>query len=63
MLSGDNGILRRATDASKKTDFAGKNENSILGKYEDVISEATGTVPMITDVTQLTKSVQQKTNC
>ena len=63
MLSGDNGILRRATDASKKTDFAGKNENSTLGSYEDVIAEATGTVPLVTyeNVSELTEPVAQKT--
>ena len=61
MLSGDNGILRRATDASEKTDLAGKSENSTLGSYEDVIAEATGNVPLVTDVTQLTEPVAQKT--
>ena len=42
MLSGDNGILRRATDASKKTDFAGKHSCKLFGMCDN---RKKGTVP------------------
>ena len=42
MLTGDNGILNRATEAKNKTEQAQKDEENILNSYEDKLNEYTG---------------------
>ena len=41
-LTGDNGILTRATEAKNKTEQAQKDEENILNSYEDKLNEYTG---------------------
>ena len=51
MLSGENGILKKASEAKEKTTLAQDKENSTLGIYEDYINEYTSGLPK-TEVTQ-----------
>ena len=45
MLTGQNGILNRATEAKEKTEVAQKDEKEKLQGYESVINQYTGTIP------------------
>ncbi len=45
MLTGQNGILNRASEAKEKTELAQKGENKTLQDYEDIISQYTGNLP------------------
>ena len=52
MLTGDNGILKQASEAKKQTETASKNEKYDLSKIEDLINESqTGiVVEQVTDI-------------
>lgn len=45
MLTGQNGILRRTTEAKEKTENAQKEENTTLSKYEKIIDKYTSNLP------------------
>ena len=49
MLSGQNGILKRATDAKTETEQAQENETDHLADYEDLINESTGNLGKVKD--------------
>ena len=49
MLSGENGILKKAADAKTKTEQAQKNETDDLANYEDIINESTGNLGKVKD--------------
>ena len=49
ILSGENGILRKAADAKTKTEQAQANETDELANYEDVINENTGNLGKVKD--------------
>ena len=39
MLTGENGILKRASEAKEKTELAQKEENVTLSNYEKIIDK------------------------
>ena len=45
MLTGQNGILNRASEAKEKTEVAQKNENVTLGNYEKTIDKYVSNLP------------------
>ena len=45
MLTGQNGILNRASEAKEKTEVAQKDENEKMQGYEDIINKYTGNLP------------------
>ena len=45
MLTGQNGILNRATEAKEKTEAAQKEEEKTLQGYEDIMAQYTGSLP------------------
>ena len=45
MLTGENGILNRASEAKEKTKLGQENENKILQWYEDIMNQYTGNLP------------------
>ena len=49
MLSGQNGILKRAADAKTETEQAQENEAEYLEDYEDLINESTGNLGKVKD--------------
>ena len=49
MLSGENGILKKAAEAKTKTEQAQTNETEDLASYEDVINEMTGNLGKVKD--------------
>ena len=49
MLSGENGILKKAAKAKTKTEQAQANETEDLASYEDVINESTGNLGKVKD--------------
>ena len=49
MLSGENGILKKAADAKMKTEEAQTNETEDLANYEDVINESIGNLGKVKD--------------
>ena len=49
MLSGENGILKKAAEAKTKTEQAQANETEDLASYEDVINESTGNLGKVKD--------------
>lgn len=61
MLTGENGILQRAGEASKKTEKAQKEEQDILNSYEDQINEYAG-IDWDTVLANATKHPDQKTS-
>ena len=46
MLTGQNGILNRATEAKEKTDVAQKDEYEKIQGYEDIINQYVGNLPV-----------------
>ena len=49
MLSGENGILKKAAEAKTKTEQSQTNETDELANYEDVINESTGNLGKVKD--------------
>ena len=49
MLSGENGILKKAAEAKTKTEQSQANETDELANYEDVINESTGNLGKVKD--------------
>ena len=49
MLSGENGILKKAAEAKTKTEQSQANETDELANYEDVINENTGNLGKVKD--------------
>ena len=49
MLSGENGILKKAAEAKTKTEQSQTNETDELANYEDVINENTGNLGKVKD--------------
>ena len=49
MLSGENGILKKAAEAKTKTEQSQTNETDELANYEDVINERTGNLGKVKD--------------
>ena len=45
MLTGQNGILKRASEAKEKTELAQKEENVTLSNYEKIIDKYTSNLP------------------
>ena len=45
MLTGENGILKRASEAKEKTELAQKEENVTLSNYEKIIDKYTSNLP------------------
>ncbi len=45
MLTGENGILNRASEAKEKTKLGQEDENKILQGYEDIMNQYTGKLP------------------
>ena len=46
MLTGQNGILNRAAEAKEKTEAAQKDEEKTLQRYEDMMAQYTGSLPL-----------------
>ena len=45
MLTGENGILNRASEAKEKTKLGQEDENKILQGYEDIMNQYTEKLP------------------
>ena len=45
MLTGQNGILNRATEAKEETEKANTEEKATLNKYEDIINQYASSLP------------------